>query len=500
MILIKKIVRPIQIIYIIFKYNLISLILNKNNFIHNIIINILKKKQSIKKEKKIRLALEELGPIFIKLGQILSTRSDIFPKNIINELEKLQTNTSTIPFNKIKKIIENSLKTKIENIFKSINENPLSSASIAQIHTAILKNNEKIAIKILKPNIKNLLNIDLQILKILATIIDIFFKNTERFKLKDIIIELKNILHNEINLKYEALNLIKIKKNMNKNKTIYIPNICWSLVRKNILATEYIDGINITNIKKIKKAQLNTKSITENLLNLFYTQVFKYNIFHADLHPGNILISKNNINKPIIILIDFGIISDLEDKEKFYLAENILAFAKKDYKKVAELHIKAQTISTQKSINNIENELCLVFEPILNKEIKDISFKKTIDSLLTLTKKFKLQIQPQLILFQKTLLTIESLCRQLNPNLNIWILTKLSLEKILLKTIITKKIIQNIKNIMTNKNTPIKKNTNKKHICYKNKIINKIFSKTITYFLMGYIVGTMLYITYNHIL
>jgi len=497
--LIKQLIRPAKIIYIIIKFNLLSLILNDNNIIIKMFSKFFKKTFKLQKEKRIRIALEELGPIFVKLGQILSTRVDIIEKNTITELKKLQTNIKPINFKKIKIIIERSLNNKIENIFKNINENPLTSASIAQIHTGKLQNNDKIAIKILKPNIKHLIEIDIKILKIIAKILNTFIKNTKRLKPVAIINELDITLQNEINLKYEAANLTKIKKNFNQDKNIYIPKIYWNFLTENILVMEYLDGITITNKQKLKLQGFNTKNISENLINLFYIQAFKHNFFHADLHPGNILISKNNINLPVIILIDFGIISNLDKKETFYLAENILAFTKKDYKKIATLHLNAKTISTNKPLNEIENEICCVFEPILNKKIKDISFKNAITSILMLSKNFEMQIQPQLILFQKTLLTIESLCRQISPEINIWNSTRLSIEKNLLKDIFLNKTQNNIKSLIksaklsTINEEDIQKNTYQK---IKKNILEKILSKKLLTFTVGYIIGLSMLISF----
>lgn len=440
-------------------------IIKKLNKIIKIILLIIKLKKAkeknlkIKISKKIQILIEELGPIAIKLGQILSTRIDIIPEELIYELKKLQTNIKTIKFNIIKNIIEKSFNDRMENIFKKINKNPLASASIAQIHTAISLKNEKLVIKIVKPEIKNIIKKDIFLLKIIAKIIHILFKKMRRLKPIDIIKELEINLKHEINLKNEAINIIKIQKNLKENKSVYIPKIKINLTTKEILSLEYIDGINITNKIKLKKENLDTKIIIINLLDLLYTQMFKYNLFHADLHPGNILISKNNSNNPIIVLIDFGISSTIKISEKMYLAKNLLAFSQKKYNKVAKLHLQAQTINKNKSIKEIENELYFIFEPILNKKIEKISFKTTILLLIKLSKSLNMQIQPQLILFQKTLLSIESISRNIEPSINLWKITRLSLEKIILKTTIIDKIKKIIKN---NKNSDVIKKIEEK--------------------------------------
>lgn len=442
-------------------------LIKKIYFLSKIFLLLLKLKNNLNDEiykkniaKKIRVALEQSGPIFIKLGQILSTRIDSIPLELIKELKKLQTNTKFISFNEIKKVLNANFDKKTQTIFEKINQNPIASASIAQIHTAISKKKEKLIIKIIKPGIKILIKKDIFIFKIIANAIHIFFKKARRLKPLDLATELNKTLDNELNLKNEAINLIKIKTSFNKNKKMYIPKIKFDLTTKEVLVLEYIDGIHIINIKKIKKIKLDAKIIIKNLLNLFYKQSFKKKIFHADLHPGNILISKNNINNPVIILLDFGISGELTKKEKQYLAINLLAFSQKKYRTVAKLHLKAKTIQTPNKLKELENELYFIFEPILNKKIKNISFQKTMIELINLSKKINLQIQPNLILFQKTLLSIESISRQLDPSANLWQITRTSLEKLIIKNV----MINKIKNIIQNKNKLLK---NKKKLIKK---------------------------------
>lgn len=475
----KIILRLIYVIYIILKFNLLSLISNKTNI------------QKKSRKKHLRFALEKLGPIFIKLGQILSTRIDLLSNDTINELKKLQTHTYPIDFNNIKKVIETSFNKKTLLIFKKINENPIASASIAQIHTGILLNNKKVIIKVLKPHIETLIHKDITILKILESLIHVFLKKLNRLKLKEVIIELENTLKIETNLKQEAANLTKIKNNFKKNIKIYLPNVHWNLITKKILILEYIDGINITNTKKLIKECICINTLSIHLIDLFFTQILKHNFFHADLHPGNILISKNNSNMPVIIFIDFGITSNINKEEKIYLAENILAFSQKNYRKIVYLHLKAQTIQTTASIDSIENDLCCIFEPILNKKIKDISFYQTISEIFSLTKKTNMQLQPRLMLFQKSLLTIESICRQINPNLNLWKTTRQSIEKIFLKTIIINKIKKNIAKIINTTDIHSSKKNNKLQTSF----LNYLLSDNLLSLILGYLIGLSIFIT-----
>lgn len=480
-----KLLRLFKIIYIIKKYNLLSLIINKK---YKLIIKILnyltiiinKNILNINDGEKLRKSLEELGPIFIKFGQMLSIRTDLIPKDINKELKKLQTNIIPFNGNLSKNIIENKLKIDINKIFKKFNENPIAAASIAQIHTAVLKNNKKVIIKILKPNIKKNINLDLTILKYISKLINLI-SNFKRLKIPEIIEEINNTIKDELNFKKEAANSIKFKS---KSKTLYIPKIYWEYTNETILTLEYINGINILNKNELKKQNYNTKEISIKLIEMFYFQVFKNNFFHADLHPGNILINRRykNIN---ITLLDFGIVSSINNNEKEYLLENILAFSKKDYKKIAHLHIKSKSMIIEKNIDDLEREICFIFEPILNKSIKNISFEKTFILLIKLTKKFKMQLQPRLILFQKTLITLEGLTRNLCPNLNMWKTTRQTLEKIIISKNIenyfSKKIIENLK-LLSSEKTEISKKTN-----------NNLFDKFLI-FTSGYIIGIIIFI------
>lgn len=409
-----------------------------------ILLNIKKYNNTYVFKNKFKKTIEKIGPLTIKMAQILSTRKDIISDDIISELKTLQTHVKQESFNKIKPIlIKNNKNYNIE--FKKINENALASASIAQIHTAISKKNEKLVIKIIKSDIRNIIKYDILLLKIISKIAHIIFPKFRRLKLIDIVKEIEKTLKIEINLENELINLTKIKKNSIKKNDIYIPNVKIELTSLDVLVMEYIDGINILNKSKLKKLKISSKLIIINLLNIFYTQLFKHKLFHADLHPGNILISINEVKKPIIILLDFGMISSIKEKEKIYLSKNLLAFSRKNYKEIAKLHIKAQTIKNNLSIQEIEKELFFIFEPILNKKIKNISFRYMFNSLKNLSKKFEMQTQPQMLLFQKTLLSIESISRQISPSINVWSITRLLLERIIIKESIINKIKKKLK-------------------------------------------------------
>jgi ubiquinone biosynthesis protein len=432
--------RIIKILNVILKYNLFIVFFKKENFFFKIINFFDKKNQT--NECRIRKSLEELGPVFIKLGQIISTRTELISKNMENELKNLQTHNLSINFKYLSSFIDKSKITKI-------NENPIAIGSVAQLHTAILPDNTKIIIKIIKPNIKYIIESDIKILKFLSRILYTFFNRFRRLKPLDVVLELEKNLIDEINLHNEEKNILNIKKISKSLYNIYIPDIFTEFTTNNILVIEYLDGINLTNIDKFFMKNIKGELIIKYLFESFYTQVFKYGFFHADLHPGNIMISINNKSNPIIIFIDFGIFSKININERKYLYSNLLAFSKRDYKTVALLHYRAKTISSKYNLKHIENEIRKIFDKIFNKNLNNINIREIIPLLLNLTKKFDFKIQPKLILFQKTLLSIESLSRKVSPEINLWKLTRLSIEKIIIRNI----VLNFLKNHKLDKNT-----------------------------------------------
>lgn len=454
--------RIIYISYIFIKFKMLCIFLDPKN-IKNI------------NERKIRKGFEKLGPTFIKLAQIISLRGDFYNENILRELEKLQTEAICFNFKAIKIIIEKALSKNINVLFKKINKNPLSSASVAQLHSAIMQNGDKVIIKIIKPNTKNLIYSDLKVIALIFNIL-ILFKKFDRFKLLDVLDELENTFNNELNLKYEAANISKFRHLFNTDQYVYAPNVYWHLCSENILVMEYVDGINILNKNKLKKEQINNTTIIFQLIEIFYTQFLKYNFFHADLHPGNILISKSTMGKNVIILIDFGIVSFMENEQKYYIIENILAFTKMDYKKIIQLHINAKTIKLNNKNAEIENELRFIFDPILNKRLKDLSFSILVKQLVRLSKKVNMQLQPNFLLFQKNLILIEGITRQLDQNINLWLITRQVIEKLFINTLFVNKIKHNLEKIM------YPKNNNKQIFTQKN-----LFNKITEYIILEYI-------------
>ncbi|WP_338521276.1 2-polyprenylphenol 6-hydroxylase [Candidatus Legionella polyplacis] len=459
---IKQLIRIIYIYKIILKNNLDQIILSLNffsSFKFIIYLNpwIWFKKKPINRGKSIRKALETLGPVFIKLGQILSMRSDIFPQDIITELYKLQDKVPPFPGEHALSIIETSFKQPVHKIFSKFNINPIASASIAQVHIAKLKNGKEVAVKILRPNIKKIIEQDINIIFNTIKIFNFFYKKIKWLNLKEIIDSIKKNFSYELNLKYEAANASKLKQNFKNSNYLYIPKIFWDYTKENILVMERIYGIPISNIDKLINNKIDLKKIAKIGLKIFFTQIFRDCFFHADMHPGNIFISTlySKNHEPKYVLIDFGIIGTINDHDKTYLIENLHAFINKDYQKIVRLHIESGWIPIETSQEELENSIRIIFEPIFKKTIKDIKISEILLHILEIANAFKIKILPQLILLQKTLFSIEGLIRQLYPELNFLNTLKPLLEKWIKEQIGIKSFIKKIKKKITSLNKKV---------------------------------------------
>lgn len=393
----------------------------------------------------VRKSLEELGPIFVKFGQALSTRPDILPKDVAMELSKLQDNVPAFSVNIVLDIIKNTFGASAHDIFADFDETPLASASIAQVHAATLKTGEKVVVKILRPNIKKIIDKDIRILKTIANLADKYSSELRRFKPKEIVIEFEKSITDELDLHREAANCSQLRRNFYNSPLLYVPNIYWDYVSPNTLVMERIYGIPVTQMEKLKQYNINLKKLAERGLEIFFTQVFRDCFFHADMHPGNIFVAFNNPEEPQYICVDFGIIGTLTDSDKRYLAENLLAFFNRDYKKIANLHIASGWVNKDTRVDEFESAIRTVCEPIFEKPLKDISFALMILKLFQVARKFDMQVQPQLVLLQKTLLAVEGLGRQIYPELNLWNTAKPYLEKWIKEQLGPKALMRNIR-------------------------------------------------------
>ena len=375
--------------------------------------------------ERIRLALEELGPIFIKFGQTLSTRRDLLPDDIGSELAKLQDTCPPFPAKDSKSIIEKALDESVLILFASFDDEPLASASIAQVHSAVTHNNEEIIIKVVRPGIEKQIKRDIRLLYVFAGLAE-KHPDGKRLRPKEAVAEFETIIYNELNMMVEAANASLLRKNFSGSGLLYVPKVHWDYCRSNILVTERIYGTPVSNIEALKSNNTNLRTLAENGVVIFFTQVFDHNFFHADMHPGNIFVGANDQ----YIGVDFGIMGTLTEADQYYLAQNFLAFFNQDYKKVSQVHLESGWIPEGTNVLEFENAIRSVCEPIFQKPLSEISFGQVLLSLLKEAKRFDMEVQPQLLLLYKTLLNIEGLGRTLYPELDLWATAKPYLEKL----------------------------------------------------------------------
>jgi len=373
--------------------------------------------------ERIRLALEELGPIFIKFGQTLSTRRDLLPDDIGDELAKLQDKCPAFDSADAKQIIEGSLGDTTDNLFMSFDKDPLASASIAQVHTAITHDGDEVVVKVVRPNIDEIIKRDLALMYALARLIS---KHPVSKKMRpiEVVAEFENIILNELNMLNEAANASKLRKNFSDSSLLYVPEVYWSLCSETVLTTERIYGTPVGDIEQLKADNVNMKKLAEEGVIIFFTQVFKHNFFHADMHPGNIFVGADGN----YIGVDFGIMGTLTEADKDFIADIFLAFFNQDYRAVARAYIDSGWASASTDAVAFERAIGRICEPMFEKPLGEISFGQVLLELIQEAKNFDITIQPQLLLLDKTLLNIEGLGRQLYPQLDLWATAKPFLE------------------------------------------------------------------------
>lgn len=393
----------------------------------------------------LRKTLEELGPIFIKFGQALSTRPDILPPDIAEELCKLQDDVPPFPSIQALAMVAKAYGKSAYEVFETFDEQPLASASMAQVHAARLKTGEDVVVKILRPNMRKLIEQDLSILHTIAHFADRYWPDSKRLKPREIVCEFEHNLLDELDLQREAANAGQIRRNFSNSNLLYIPEIYWDYTRENILVMERIYGIPVADVQSLKAHGINIKKLAERGVEIFFTQVFRDCFFHADMHPGNIFVSPLHPDNPQYICIDFGIVGTLNDSDKRYLAENLYAFFNRDYRRVAQLHVESGWVSRDTRVEEFESAIRTVCEPIFEKPLKDISFAQVVLRLFQVARRFQMEVQPQLVLLQKTLLAIEGLGRQLYPELDLWATAKPFLEKWIREQIGPKAMIRQLR-------------------------------------------------------
>jgi len=369
---------------------------------------------------RLRLALEELGPVFVKFGQILSTRRDLLPDDMADSLKTLQDRVPPFPSDVARDIIEKSLGAPVSELFKEFSADPLASASVAQVHAATLLNDQEVVVKVLRPGIEKVIHQDLALMYLMANLLEKYWTEGKRLHPVDVVADYDSTIHDELDLQREAANASQLRRNFDNSPLIYIPFIDWDYTRKSVMVMERIHGIPIADVPALKAAGVNLKVLAEKGVEIFFTQVFRDSFFHADMHPGNIFVDVSNPADPKYIAIDFGIVGTLAPDDQSYLARNLLAFFRRDYRQVAQLHIQSGWVPPDTRVNEFEAAIRTVCEPIFEKPLKDISFGHFLLRLFQTARRFNMEVQPQLVLLQKTLLNVEGLGRQLYPELDLW--------------------------------------------------------------------------------
>ena len=403
------------------------------------------RRKHISRGEALRKTLEELGPIFIKFGQALSTRPDILAHDIAIELAKLQDKVKPFSKDLALSIISDAYGRSAFEIFANFDSTPLACASMAQVHAATLINGADVVVKILRPNMHKIIKQDLKLLNSIARLADRYWKDAKRFKPIAIVREFERILLDELDFKREAANANQLRRNFKNSPLLYIPMIHWDYICDNILVMERIYGIPVNDINTLKEYKINLKILAERGLEIFFTQVFRDRFFHADMHPGNIFVAPSHPENPQYICVDFGIIGTLSTRDMRYIAENLLAFFKCDYRKVAQLHIESGWVAVDTCMEDFESAIRTVCEPMIEKSLKDISFATVLLHLLQVARRFNMAAQPQLVLLQKTLFAIEGLGRQLYPELNLWDTAKPFLERWMRQQIGISTLIKNVR-------------------------------------------------------
>ncbi len=379
--------------------------------------------------ESVRQILEELGPIYVKFGQMLSTRRDILPDDIAEELTKLQDQVPPFDGKIAKVMIEKEHRQPIEEIFASFDIRPLASASIAQVHSAELHDGSKVIVKVLRPHIYKTIKHDISLLYLGAKLVYRFWKHGERLKPVEFIAEFEQTILGELDLMREAANASQLRRNFLHSEKLYIPKIYWEYCHRHMIVMERIHGIRINDHKKLKAAKVDFEELARRGVEIFFTQVLRDSFFHADMHPGNFFVDVSNPKKPKYIAIDFGIVGSLSPQDQGYIASNMLAFFKRDYRQVAISHVESGWIPADTRIDQFEAAIRTVSEPIFEKPLKDVSFGHLLLRLFQTAEQFNMNIQPQLFLLQKTLLSVEGMGRQVYPDLDLWTTAQPILEK-----------------------------------------------------------------------
>jgi ubiquinone biosynthesis protein len=378
---------------------------------------------------RLRRGLEALGPIFVKFGQVLSTRRDLLPPDIANELAKLQDRVPPFPAEIARRLVEAAFGAPIESLFERFDDEPVASASIAQVHFAVLKGGREVAVKVLRPGMLVAIDDDLALMRTVARWIERVSADAKRLKPREVVAEFDKYLHDELDLVREAANAAQLRRNMQGLGLCLVPEMIWELCTPGVIVMERMNGVPISQVRRLRDAGVDIAKLARDGVTIFFTQVFMDGFFHADMHPGNIQVSVEPETFGRYIALDFGIVGTLTDFDKDYLAQNFLAFFRRDYKRVAELHLESGWVPPTTRVDELEGAIRAVCEPHFDRALKDISLGQVLLRLFQTSRRFNVEIQPQLVLLQKTLLNVEGLGRELDPDLDLWSTARPFLER-----------------------------------------------------------------------
>ncbi len=378
---------------------------------------------------RLRLALQDLGPLFVKFGQMLSTRRDVLPTDIADELARLQDRVPPFPSDEVVAILHRAYGKPVDDVFLEFDRTPIASASVAQVHFATLHDGTKVAVKVLRPNLAAVIRKDIDLMYTAAMLAEKLWSDGKRLRPRAVVAEFEKSLHDELDLMREAANCSQLRRNFQYSPLLLVPVVYWDYCTRDVMVMERMTGIPVNQTGRLVEAGIDLKKLARAGVELFFTQVFRDAFFHADMHPGNIFVAVDDANHGKYVALDFGIMGSLSETDQGYLAQNFLAFFRRDYHRVATAHIESGWVPAGTRVDELENEIRIVCEPVFDRPLKEISLGKVLVQLFAASRRFNVEIQPQLVLLQKTLFNIEGLGRSLDPDLDLWITAKPFLER-----------------------------------------------------------------------
>ena len=378
---------------------------------------------------RLRLALESLGPIFVKFGQVLSTRRDLLPTDIADELALLQDRVPPFPYAQVEATLKRSYRRPVAEVFRAFEPVPVASASVAQVHFAELPDGTPVAVKVLRPGIGEVIENDLELLRTGAMLAERLWSDGKRLKPREVVAEFEKNLSDELDLTREAANCSQLRRNFANSPLLRVPEVHWDWCTPEVMVMERMSGIPIARVEALREAGVDLRKLSRAGVEVFFTQVFRDGFFHADMHPGNIFVAVDAPHFGKYIALDFGIVGTLSEKDQSYLAQNFLAFFRRDYRRVATAHLESGWVPPDTRVDELETEIRVVCEPIFDRPLAQISLGKVLMQLFRASRRFNVEVQPQLVLLQKTLLNVEGLGRQLDPELDLWVTAKPFLER-----------------------------------------------------------------------